>query len=374
MPKLETANKIMKILQTIPILLAENAIQPALEENPLPIKDKGSIFSMAQAVRWLDAENFAIGRWDGTLCVFQCAETAGMPPSIAFALTAPSFGGVEMIARIKDHIFVSSNDAKSMVVWQADNSDFEDGIKLLGKLNYDESFGTANDGTTTEVDGATYFVSGHTGGFLLVWLVKGDDAGTIELIHTLDLRSSKPIPNPFPQFPQLVNIRGVERWKPGYVVTGSEDGDICLVNVDEGKIITRMRYNETALRGINDIDTCGDFLLLANCSVGQEDKNTWLYHIDDEGFKLIDAVNFKVDAAREQVFNFCVDQTIVGENQYFFAATQEGVVWIGTVGNDGLKALGKKPVSTNFGAALAFENDSRLLAVAGDNIHLFEVI
>lgn len=366
--------KAMKLLQPIPILLAENAAQPAPAETPLPLKDRGSIFSMAQAVRWLDAKSFAVGRWDGSLSVFRCAEQAGFPPSIVAAMVAPSFAGVEMIARIKPHIFASSNDAKSIIVWRADGGEFDEGMKLLGKLTYDEAYGTANDGTTTEIDGATYFVSGHANGFLLVWQVSGEGAESIELVHALDMRSPDPIPNPFPGFPQLMNIRGVERWNPGYVVTGSEDGDICLINVRSGETTARMRYNTAAQRGINDIDTCGDFLLLANCSVGADDRNTWLYRISEKGFELVDAVNFKVDEAREQVFNFCIDQAVVGENQYFFAATQEGVVWIGTVGADGLKPLGKKAVSTNYGAALAYENDSHLLAVAGDNIHLFEVV
>lgn len=363
----------MKFLQPIPFLLAETAAVPTREEVSLPLKEVGSIYSMVQAVRWLNRKSFAVGRWDGSLTVFRRSDAENLPPSISAALVAPSFAGVEMIARVKPDVFVSSNDGKSMVVWRADGGEFEEGIKLLGKLTYDESVGAANDGTTTEVDGAAYFVSGHANGFLLVWLVEDEKGERIELLHKLDLRSPEPIPNPFPGMPQLMNIRGVERWNPGYVVTGSEDGDVCLVNVVRGETVARMRYNETARRGINDIDTCGDFLLLANCSVGDDDKNTWLYRIHEQGFEPIDAVNFKVDETREQVFNFCVDQAVVGENQYFFAATQEGVAWIGTVEETGLKLLGKKAVSTNYGAALAFDNDSCLLAVAGDNIHLFEV-
>jgi len=134
-----------------------------------------------------------------------------------------------------------------------------------------------------------------------------------------------------------------------------------------------MRYNATAHRGINDLDTCGDYLLLANCSVGKDDKNTWLYRISEQGFELVDAVNFKMSETREQVFNFCVDQAVVDKKQYFFAATQEGIAWVGLVEETGLKLLGNKAVSTNFGAALAYENDTHLLAVAGDNIHLFEL-
>jgi hypothetical protein len=134
-----------------------------------------------------------------------------------------------------------------------------------------------------------------------------------------------------------------------------------------------MRYNPSAKRGINDIDTCGDHLVLSNCSVGPDDKNLWLYRITENGFELLDSLNLKVDPARHQVFNFCVDQAVVGEKQYFFSATQEGVVWIGLVENHRFVVMGKQEVSTRVGAALACDPDSRLLAVAGDNIHIFEI-
>lgn len=88
----------------------------------------------------------------------------------------------------------------------------------------------------------------------------------------------------------------------------------------------------------------------------------------------LDSTNLEVEASLDQVFNFCVDQAVVNGSQYFFAATQEGVVWVGTVDGGHLKVLGRQNVSTRFGAALAYEPDSRLLAVAGDNLHLFEVL
>jgi hypothetical protein len=357
----------MKTMQLIPLLLMEAAPTPMAEQ--LPLKDLGTTYAMAQAVRWLDERNFAIGRWDGTLTIFHRAGIVdGGPPVVSAALVVPSLAGVEMIARVKSDLFASSNESGSMIVWDADG-DFQDGIRLKARLEYDESVGVANDGTTTESDGVRYFVSGHANGYLLVWKVEGED-DAFTLMHMLDLRSPNPIPSPYP----LKNIRGVERWRPGYVVTGSEDGDICLINVVKGEVVARMRYNDTAQRGINDIDTCGDNLVLANCSVGEADKNTWLYRIHEDGFELLDAVNLKVDSALKQVFNFCVDQAVVGDKQYFFAATQEGVVWIGLVHDGRFVTLGKQAVSTRFGAALAFETDSHLLAVAGDNIHLFEVL
>jgi WD40 repeat protein len=353
----------MKTMQPIPLFLTEQP-GPAAPAT-LPLKALGTTYSMAQAVRWLDERSFAIGRWDGTLTVFRCATGA---PVVSEAIAAPSLAGVEMIARIKDRLFASSNDAKSIVVWSAD-AGFEAGIRLKGTLPYDEAFGVANDGTTTTVGGVDYFVSGHANGYLLVWKVEGG-GDNFTLVHTLDLRSPDPIPSPFP----IKNIRGVERWEPGYVVTGSEDGDICLINVVEGSVAARMRYNASAQRGVNDIDTCGDYLVLANCSVGPDDKNLWLYRIRGDGFELLDSTNLEVEASLDQVFNFCVDQATVGDSQYFFAATQEGVVWVGTVDGGRIKVLGKQTVSTRFGAALAYEPGSRLLAVAGDNLHLFEVL
>jgi WD40 repeat protein len=355
----------MRTSQPIPLLL----IEPAPPPTPvaLPMKDLGTTYSMAQAVRWLDEGTFAIGRWDGTLTIFRRAAGSAGAPIISTALTAPSLAGIEMIARITDGVFASSNEAKSIIVWHGDNS-FKGGIRIQETLFYDEAVGVANDGTTTEVNGVLYFISAHANGYLLVWQVKGN-CEEFTLLHTIDLRSPNPIQSPYP----LKNIRGVERWNPGFVATGSEDGDMCLVNVIEGSVATRMRYNATAQRGINDIDTCGDYLVLSNCSVGPDDKNLWLYRIDKNGFNLLDSINLKVDAARDQVFNFCVDQAVISGKQYFFSATQEGVVWVGLIQNDRFVLLGKQNVSTRIGAALAYEPDSRSLAVAGDNIHLFEV-
>lgn len=355
----------MELAQAIPVLLTESSAPP--RSVGLPVKDLGTTYSMAQAVRWLDEHTFAIGRWDGTLTVFHRDSTAAHAPIISAALTVPSFGGIEMIARIKPSLFASSNEACSIIVWEGGSS-IDSGIRFRKCLYYDEAIGIANDGTTTECDGGLYFLSAHANGFLLVWHV--DESEDLELLHTIDLRSSNPVPSPY----ELKNIRGVERWNPGFVVAGSEDGDICLVNVVAGTITARMRYNDKAQRGINDIDTCGDHLLLSNCSVGPDDKNLWLYRIKEDGFDLLDTVNLRVDANRNQVFNFCIDQALVGDKHYFFSATQEGVVWIGLVERDRLVVLGRREVSTRIGAALAYEPASRLLAVAGDNIHLFEVL
>jgi WD40 repeat protein len=349
--------------QPIPLLVPGAPTAPS--NSPVsPLKDLGTTYSMAQEVRWVDASHFAIGRWDGSLTIFTNPASPG-PPSIAAAIVTPSLSGVQMIAWIAPNLFGSSNDGQSITIWGTDGTFSEDGIQVRATLAYDPAVGVANDGTTTERDGVRYFVTGHANGNILIWRVEPD--GSLTLLDAMDLRSPNPIPSPYP----LKNIRGVESWKPGYVVTGSEDGDICLVDVVNKTVLARMRYNPAAQRGINDIDVCGDYLTVANCSVGPEDRNLWLYGIQDAGFTPLDSVNLKVNTALDQVFNFCVDQALVDDRHYFFATTQEGVVWIGTLQTGKLKPITTQAVSTKFGAALSYQPDGRLLAVAGDNLHLF---
>ena len=131
--------------QQIPLILAEPASAPAT--TSLPLKGLGTTYSMAQAVRWLDERSFAIGRWDGTLTIFRRRQEQASAPVITAALVVPSVAGVEMIAQIKEMLFASSNDAKSIVVWCADTA-IETGIRLKGTLTYHETIGVANDGTT----------------------------------------------------------------------------------------------------------------------------------------------------------------------------------------------------------------------------------
>lgn len=356
-------------MQQIPFLLNQMPTSaPVPSPAPLPTKLLGTTYTMAQSVRWVSQDMFAIGRWDGTLTLYRMRGPEDFTPVVVDALFAPSLAGIEMIARIQDGVFTSSNDGSSIEVWKQDPA--SGSAVPLWTLNYDSSFGVANDGIANVVDGQNWFSTSHSNGFLLVW--KLDGAGKPVLSYSVDLKSSDPIASPFP----LKNIRGVERFQgtePGRVVAASEDGDLTLINILTGEVLERARYNPTAQRGINDIDVLGDYLLLGNCSVGAGDKNLWLYSLKAGKFDLLDSLNLRVDESLPQVFNFCVDQALVDGKQYFFAATQEGVVWIGQIENDRLKVLGREKVSTGLGAAMAYEPNRKLLAVAGDNIHLFEV-
>jgi WD40 repeat protein len=354
-------------VQPIPFLIGNQQEDALSQASPtLPLRNLGTTYSMAQEVRWLDQDTFAIGRWDGSLTIFTCPERSDGAPTISAAFAAPSSSGVEMICRVLPTLFASSNDSGSIVIWDKASVPFRvDEVRVKRVLRYDPAIGVANDGAVTTIGDARYFVTGHASGFLLVWQVSGVDE--FKLLDQIDLRSPEPISSPY----ALKNIRAVEALTPGRVVTGSEDGDIRVVDVTCGTTLTRVRYNATAQRGINDIDICGNYLAVANCSVGPDDKNLWLFRIDGIDLTLLDSINLKTNAHSTQVFNFCVDQAVVDGQHMLFAATQDGVVWLVALKGGGLGLLGAQNVSTTFGAALSYNPDSRLLAVAGDNLHLF---
>jgi len=74
----------------------------------------------------------------------------------------------------------------------------------------------------------------------------------------MNLQSNHPVESPY----KLWNIRSILPWQEGIVITASEDGDLCMIDLFEGKILHRQRYNENAKRGINHIFFSKDYLLL----------------------------------------------------------------------------------------------------------------
>ena len=94
----------MKTMQPIPLFIEQQPMTAAAEAAPalIPLQDLGTIYSMAQEVRWLDERTFAIGRWDGMLTVFHCGKASVSAPIISAALVAPSLAGVEMIGALTD--------------------------------------------------------------------------------------------------------------------------------------------------------------------------------------------------------------------------------------------------------------------------------
>ena len=334
----------------------------AVAPSQLPINEDGTTYSMAQEAAWIDTQHFAVGRWDGSLSIFSFNQSQTAGPLITAAVSSPSSEGVQMITWLAQGMFASSNDAGSMIVWYSANGTWKD-LQQIQTLTYNPVFGDANSGTCFDMNNALYLVAGHANGYVTIWT--GTLKGTAwKLVTSVNVRSSHPV-NPW----NLYNVRGVSPvyWTStvAYVVTGSEDGDLCVLEIPSGRIMSRTVYNPTAQRGINSIATYGQNLLVANCSVGPNDKNLWYYWINNDwSITLRSSTNLKVNPTAPQVFNFDVIWGAYSGGVCWFSSTEEGALWMGTISNNNLSVFGYQTVTTPLGSALAFMVGGYLVLVS----------
>jgi hypothetical protein len=221
-------------------------------------------------------------------------------------------------------------------------------------------------------NGAEYFVSGHESGRLLIWHRESDDS--YQLVKNVDVRSPDTPSNPW----QLRNIRGLAAWRGDRLISGSEDGDLVAIAVPDGREIFRYRYNAAAQRGINALSIAGEKLAVANCAVGQADKNIWLFDLTKDRPGLVDAENLALDTGRAQIFNFDVDLVLVPgkagapQTLTFFSSTEEGLLWQGLIENDQITVTGVTRVAPEGGAVMAVAPDGAFVAAAAYAIRLFK--
>jgi len=347
--------------------LASGAAAP----TSLPIQQDGATYSMAQEASWLDAEHFAVGRWDGSLSIFRFNPGEFVGPLITTTASSPSSEGVQMITWLNPRTIASSNDAGTMIVWRSTGATAWVDLQRVAMLSYDPTFGEANSGDAFVLDSRIYLVAGHANGYLTIWS-GNQHANDFQLVTSVDVRAAHPV-NPW----DLHNVRGVSLIQrsggTALVITGSEDGDLCVVRVPDGAIVSRTVFNPAAQRGINSIATRGRDLLVANCSVGPDDKNLWYYRMDlaTGAIQLRDSANLKVNPSAPQVFNFC---TIWGRYEAgvcFFSSTEEGALWMGTADGSRLSIIGYQEVTSPLGSALAFHVSGKLAMVS---FNLYEFI
>ena len=344
-----------------------------LDNMEMSLDENGVTFTMAQKVAWLDLRHFVVGRWDGSMSIFKFRQSKNKGPLITKAVNTPSFEGVQMLAYYGPGLFASSNDSQSIVLWSSANNTWED-LEIKSTLRYDQALGVANSGASFAADDGTYLLVGHANGFVTIWH-GNTDGSAVTLRQTIDVRSQSPT-NPW----GLQNVRGVGFINANqslFAVTGSENGDICLIDVRTSKILSQIVYNPAAQRGINSIAVYENFLLVANCAVGQTDKNLWLYSIntDNNKIQLLDSKYLVIDRQLKQVFNFCVVWAANNQDMLFFSSTQEGALWSGSIENNKIMIKNHVvPSETNtLGAAMAFNYNSDLAYVAY-NVYEFVLV
>ncbi|GHH65299.1 hypothetical protein GCM10017673_09150 [Streptosporangium violaceochromogenes] len=339
--------------------------EPPLAATALPITPNGTTYEMAQTLSWLDSEHFAVGRWDGSMTIFRFTASDVAGPLISEAVNSPAFQGVRMLTPLGNRAIVTSNDEGSIVLWVSPTGRWSD-LRPARTHAYDRALGVATGGRGVSAGSPGSLVVGHSTGHLSVWTYH-PGRQRLTFLRSVDIRNPAPV-NPW----GLHDVYSVETATDSAtlarVVTGSEDGYVCVVEIPSGRILSQTVFNPRAQRGINHLSVRGDSLLVANCSVGPDDHNLWYYAIDTTSWQITlrDRANLIVDPHRPQAFNFSTIWGAYSGGPCWFASTEEGALWMGTAGT-GLDVIGYRAVTSPLGSALGW-NDSpgRLVMVAYD--------
>jgi len=334
------------------------------------VKPAGVTFNLAQVLDWIGEGVFAVGRWDGTISVFRVPGQNEFGPMVLQAMSTPSGRGIEMLAVADDSSFFTSDGPNRLTLWRRKGAGAP--FEVAASPSYDTAIGVANSGLALKANGNDYFVSGHEGGHVLIWRRESD--GNYQLANTVDVRSPDKPSNPW----MLRNVRGLAAWRGDRLISGSEDGDLVAISVPDGRELFRHRYNAAAQRGINALSIVGEKLAVANCAVGQADKNIWLFDLTNDRPKLVDAENLALDTGRAQIFNFDVDLISVPGKAgapptlTFFGSTEEGLIWQGRIDDDQLTVTGVTRISPEGGAVMAVAPKGDFVAAAAYAIRLFK--
>ncbi|MCP3164998.1 hypothetical protein [Myxococcus qinghaiensis] len=340
----------------------------------------GTTYPYTQQLQWLDSTRFIVGRLDGSMTFFRPPGPTEWGPMLTDVLRTPANRGVEMMAVRDERTFVTSNDNTTITLWRERDAALQEDAEpahldrlprafRFENFAYDADVGTANSGVFVAHANREYLVTGHENGFVLIWNVSRNGR-QLAVLKKLNVRSPNPIPSPF----QLWNVRDIVAWRDGIVITGAEDGDLVMLQLPQGNMLARKRYNPSAQRGINGLAILDDHLVAVACSVGPSDKNTWLFRLRPAEFQSQGSVDLKQNLSLPQSFAFRAAMARVGGQPYVFATTQEGLLWTVLVTPAGqLQVQASSSVDFPIGEAIDYNPTTSQLAAVGVLVNLFNV-
>lgn len=371
---LQTAVTDSSNLPIPPVIRSRNALLRARNiqaGETLPLTQYGTTYDYVQVARWLDADHFALGRWDGTMSIFQFNTAPYVGALVTEAVNTPSSSGVQMLTLLPPNTIATSNDDASLLLWVSRSGKWSD-LNCEITVPYDQSLGVATSGAwfRTGLKNSTLVV-GHSSGFVTLWSFDSW-ARKLYLLKTLDVRNPNPV-NPFDSHYMYGMCPLVESGPNATVICGSDDGYISIIKVPSGMVLSQTVFNPSAQRGINSVSALGRKLLVANCSVGSADRNLWYYDVDPVTGKvtLLDSMNLIIDTQRPQSFNFDVTWGQYSGGPCWFAGTEEGALWMGTADTK-LNLIGQQSLADGaIGAALAFTQAPGRLVASIHSINQF---
>jgi hypothetical protein len=348
--------------------LESRGIRFETTSSPLPITQGGTTYAFAQETVWLDPDSFATGRWDGSMSIFDFKTGQFEGPLIQKAVNDPAQQGVQMVTRLTGNAVVSSNDFSSIVLWASASGKWTD-LTALQTYSYPSTLGYAVNGAWVSAGSPSSLVVGHSEGYISIWKYNMSNK-TLTFQKSVDLRNPNPV-NPFNSHYMYGMAVARDTGNPAYIVTGSDDGYISIVQIPSGTVMSQTVYSPIAQRGINSVSVLNDKLLVANCSVGPSDFNLWYYSINQSNWSvsLIDKTNLIVNTQRPQVFNFDVVWGAYSGGPCWFSSTEEGTLWMGTA-DTSLHTIGYEILTVPVGSTLAYQA-GKLVMIESD---LFQFI
>jgi WD40 repeat protein len=338
--------------------------------STLPLTQNGTTYNLAQVVRWLDGSSFAVGRWDGTMSIFEFETAPFVGPLVTAAVNTPSSQGVQMITSLPSMTLATSNDSGSILLWATPTGNWKD-LRLRATVSYDPSLGVATSGAWLPVGRPSTLAVGHDSGYLSLWSFDPVKRA-LKLGKVVGIQNPNPV-NPFGSHVVYGLCPLLSSGPDATVVAGSDDGYVSIVRVLSGAVLSQTVFNPSAQRGINSVSASGDRLLVANCSVGAEDHNLWYFSVDLStwALTLLDSINLIIDPTEIQSFNF---DTIWGQysgGPCWFAGTEEGALWMGTADST-LHLIGYEGLADGaIGAALDYTSGPGRLAAVIHNLDQF---
>lgn len=355
-----------------PVLRSRQALLAARQETlaTLPLTQHGTTYNLAQKAEWIDSSHFAVGRWDGTMSIFEFETAPYVGPTVTAAVNTPSSQGVQMITVLPRQTLATSNDGSSLLLWRAHESDWSD-LRMVAKVDYDPALGVATSGAWLQTEPRTTLVVGHDSGYVTLWSYH-PARRALRLLRAVDLRNPVPV-NPFGSHVMYGMTTLVGSGANATVVAGSDDGYLSVVRVPSGTVVSQTVFNPSAQRGINSVAARGDKLLAANCSVGAADHNLWYYSVNAAtgAVTLLDQLNLIIDTGRIQAFNFDVAWGQYTGGPCWFAGTEEGALWMGTADSQ-LHLIGYQSLSDGaIGAAIDYTGGPGRLVAVIHNLNQF---
>lgn len=325
---------------------------------------EGTTYAMAQQLRWLSADRFLVGRWDGSIGVFSAPADPSSAPTLQSALVVPGGHGVQMLVVHSPDRFVSSGSEGSLLIWRRDAAA---GFQPQA-VGFPPEHGVAVSGLFVERQGRTYLLTGHEHGQLLVWAVGTD--GALSLENTVDLRSEVAIDYQHADTP-LRHLRGLADWRDGLVVVGGEDGALHQVRIPSGEIVSNRLFNPSARLGVNDLAVHGDLLLVVNCAVDSADHNLWLYDLHPDHIANRDQINLLADPEGARIFAFDVVTWEHPDGPMAAVTTKEGLLWRVAVNEGGLAPLEHLALGRfTYASAIDLEPETGRVAAAGVGVRV----